>query len=100
MPDSNFLLLVVWLGSKFEFLVANLQLATPNFKPCNYCATSLNINTSDISLYAKESPLNLAGSDQSCLKQMYNFELKGSGSVKSSNITGIYILRNHLCQSL
>ena len=35
IPGSNFLLLLVWLAIKFDFHVANLLLATANFKPCN-----------------------------------------------------------------
>ena len=33
MPGSNFLLLLIWLGSKFDFQVTNLLLVTTNFEP-------------------------------------------------------------------
>ena len=33
MPDSNFLLPLFWLGSSFDFQVANLLVATHNFEP-------------------------------------------------------------------
>ena len=34
-PGGNFLLPLVWLGSKSDFQVTNLPLATLNFEPCN-----------------------------------------------------------------
>ena len=36
IPGSNILLPLIWLNSKFDFQVANLLLATPNFEPCNF----------------------------------------------------------------
>ena len=35
-PGSNFLLPTIYTGSKWDFQVADLLLATVNFKPCNH----------------------------------------------------------------
>ena len=35
MQGNNFLLLLLWLHSKFDFQVAKLLLAAANFKPWN-----------------------------------------------------------------
>ena len=45
IPGSNFLLPTVWPGSKLNFHVANLLLATVNFEPCN-CLTEESVGYS------------------------------------------------------